>query len=199
MVKMRCTKMPMALLLALYDATGIKKGTIALLRSRQFKLVKTTEIRCNMAFWSCNAIGISITWYYCTIVMQCHWHWCHHYGKPLNSIGQSDQMRPYMTYLAMLYHCHWHHVMLMTLLMEPLYFLGHDNWNKVQHDFFIIWHHWFYHHVMPLALSMAPLHSLVQDQNKVQHYFFVIWCHWHWHKHHRIPKALSVIPLHFLG
>ena len=77
--------------------------------------------------------------------------------------------------------------------MEPLYFLGQDKQNEVQHDFF--------GHVTPLALAMTlhgadgiiiiPSHSLGPDvQNEVQHDFLVKGCYWNWHWCH---SATSVI------
>ena len=32
------------------------------------------------------------------------------------------------------WHCHW-----------PLHMLGQDDWNEVQHDFFVIWYHLYWH------------------------------------------------------
>ena len=56
-------------------------------------------------------------------------------------------------------------------------FLGWDDQNEMQHDFFlVIWHHWqwYQHHVIPMTLSIAPLYSLggQDNENNVQHYFF---------------------------
>ena len=58
-----------------------------------------------------------------------------------------------------------------TLSKVPLHFLGQDDQNDVQHDFF--------GHATPLGISpgivsMASLHFLGQDnQNEVQHDFLV--------------------------
>ena len=43
-------------------------------------------------------------------------------------------------------------------------FLGQDDWNQVEHGFFIMWchQHQSWHYLVLLALSMVPLHSLGQ-------------------------------------
>ena len=54
---------------------------------------------------------------------------------------------------------HWwqdqHHMMPMVLAMASLYFLGQDNWIKMQHDFLVMWCHWHWHYMTPMTLSVA--------------------------------------------
>ena len=63
------------------------------------------------------------------------------------------------------------------IYMVPLYSLGHNNENEIQHDSLVMLHHWqwCWHHMMPMASKKAPLHSLCQDdQNGEQCGFLVM-------------------------
>ena len=52
----------------------------------------------------------------------------------------------------------------MVLSIAPLYTLGQDDQNVVQHDFFVMQEHWchHWHHMMLMVLSMAPLHFYIK-------------------------------------
>ena len=111
--------------LAWCDANGIVYGTIAFVRLRQLKWVATWFF----GHWILLAL----------VLASCH----------TNAIinGTNVDVRWYnqhkVSHDVLIVWCYQQYVMLLASSMTPLHFLGHYNWNKVQHDFFS--------HMLPLV------------------------------------------------
>ena len=81
-------------------------------------------------FWSCNAISTS------TCITLClQYHQLHHCIPYVKMIKKVYIMKFFWVMFHQLY-WHWHHMMLTVLSVVPLYSLGQDDHNEVQHDSF---------------------------------------------------------------
>ena len=118
---------------------------------------------------------------------------------PLHLLGHNDQneMKHDSLYIWCHWHQGWHHMVWMASKMT-FYFLGLDNWNKVQLG-----------HVMSLVLVSASLDAdgiinstipfLMSKWLKwVAAWILIMCCHWHWNKQCVMLMALSKAPLHSL-
>ena len=143
--------------------------------------------RCNMMFWSCDAMGISIMWN--------QWHQWHHCICLVKIIKMCN-----MTLLVMwsISCWHWHHVMLMALSMAQLYLVAQHDKNEVQHDFLVMrcqWQ-WSWLYMMPMTYKWyqcIPYNKTNQMRCNMTLWPFdtpgsgisITWCQQHcqWHQH----------------
>ena len=113
-------------------------------------------------FWSCDAIGIRITW--------CHWHWSQHHVmqtallmEPLHSLGQDDQNEvqynffwPCTTIVTGTIWCH--HVVPMASSAIAFLRSIHLKWGAT--IFLVMWHYWHWHHMMLIINGITAFPGL---------------------------------------